>query len=109
HETERGKGGNGRILPYRTEEIKQKIGNPFYKAPLGNRFETLGGIIMLPLYERMNYILKAIPSYLIPLDISKSGDLFIQLSFTGEGGLSLYHSYLSKPNDKHLSLPKGPS
>ncbi|MFW9957253.1 MAG: hypothetical protein ACFFCT_04215, partial [Candidatus Odinarchaeota archaeon] len=62
---------------------------------------------MLPIFKRVEFVLTSDIDILRPLDISEKGDIFVHRAFTETGGVSLYHSKLSKPTEKRLTLPEG--
>ncbi len=62
---------------------------------------------MLPLYKRLEFVLKSNMFILIPHDISDRGDVFVHRAFSETGGVSLYHSKISSPQERSLTIPEG--
>jgi len=62
---------------------------------------------MLSLYKRLEFVLTSNFYIMMPYDISNQGDVFVHRAFSETGGVSLYHSKISNPIEKYLSLPEG--
>ncbi len=62
---------------------------------------------MLPLYKRLEFTLKSNLFILMPHDISDKGEVFVHRAFSETGGVSLYHSKISSPQERVLTIPEG--